>query len=373
MKGNDIVKNSNGTGSVVKRKGVRKPYLVYGAAVLVDGKYKREYLGSFKTKKEAEERRMAYYFNPQIKRTDMTLKEVFEDYKGTHRYKKTSDSSKSVYAASFNRCEKIQNYRFADIRIADMQTIVDKVEAEGKSRALQEQLKNFFNVMYRHAIQNEIVEKNYAQFVEIGLEDKDNKRALTDIEIEKIRQAALKGNTAAKWTMYLIYSGWRISEMLELTVFNYDSEKHSFTGGKKTKSGKNRLVPVHSELQWIIDEQLAKGGETVFCNEKGELMKSNYFRLHYFNPMLKELGIDSSVTPHITRHTFATKLKQAGADEFYRKKLLGHAMQDITDGVYTHAEYDNLRETIELLSPNCTLKNVSNPSSTQKKSSKISV
>lgn len=363
------MKNSNGMGSVVKRKGVRKPYLVYGAAVLIDGKYKREYLGSFKTKKEAEERRMAYYFNPQIKRSDLTLKEVFEDYKQTHRYQKTSDSSKNVYEACFKRSAKLQNYRFGDIRTADIQQLVNTVAKEGKSRALQEQLKNFWNVMYKHAMQNEIVQKNYAEYIELTLDDNNNKRALTDIEIEKIRKAALNGNTAAKWTLYLIYSGWRISEMLELTVFNYDENRHCFTGGKKTRAGKNRIVPIHSELQWIIDEQLSKRGETVFCKDDGKPMGYYCFYRHFFQPMLDELELDSAITPHITRHTCASKLKAVGADDFYRKKILGHAMQDITDDVYTHAEYDKLRDTIELLKPNCCSKNVSNPSATQRKTS----
>lgn len=84
--------------------------------------------------------------------------------------------------------------------------------------------------------------------------------------------------------------------------------------------------------------------------ENSKPMTANYFRQFVFNPLLKELDIDTSITPHITRHTFATKLKQVGADDFYRKKLLGHANTSVTDLVYTHADVESLRNTIELLS-----------------------
>ncbi len=364
-KDDKTMKNANGMGTITKRKGVRKPYLVYGAAVLVDGIYKREYLGSFKTKKEAEERRIAYFFNPEIKRSDITLKELFEEYQTTKRYQNLSKSSKNCYNTAFKRSAKYHNFTFANLRTANMQEIIDKVEADGKSRALQEQIINFFRVLYEYAIKNDIVQKNYAQFLEIGLKDSTDRRALTDLEIEKIRVAAVSGNTTAQWVIYLIYSGWRISEMLELTRFNYDEPTHSFTGGKKTSAGKNRIVPVHSGLQWIIDKQLALNGQTIFCKQDGSTVDPQYFRNNMFIPLKSELGLDNAITPHFTRHTFATKLKDANADEFYRKKLLGHSMSNITDSVYTHAQMSKLRETIELLNPNCPSEKGNNSSATR--------
>ena len=83
--------------------------------------------------------------------------------------------------------------------------------------------------------------------------------------------------------------------------------------------------------------------------ESGKPMTANYFRKFLWAPMLEKLEIDKDVTPHIARHTFATQLKINGADEFYRKKLLGHSSKDITNSVYTHADYDSLYKTICLL------------------------
>lgn len=54
-------------------------------------------------------------------------------------------------------------------------------------------------------------------------------------------------------------------------------------------------------------------------------------------------------TPHECRHTCATWLDSKGANKLAVKRILGHAVQDITDGVYTHPTIRQLRHAIDLL------------------------
>lgn len=342
-------RSANGSGTIYKRQGVSKPYSVYGKAYRENGVMKREYLGSFKTRKEAEERRVAYITNPEIKRTDLTFKDVYEDYTKSARYSNLTVSTQQNYSAAFKHCVRIYSVRFADLRTAQMQEIITNLAEKGLSQSSVTKVKLLFTVLSSYALQNDIITKSYAEFVVLPKFEQTEKRALTDLEIEKIAKAAQQGNKAAQWVYLLICSGWRISEFLELTPFSFNKEEYTLCGGKKTQAGKNRIVPVHENLKWILDSQLSQKGETIFCKENGKPMTSNYFRKYMFKPLLEELNIDSSITPHITRHTFATKLKQAGADDFYRKKLLGHTSSDVTDGVYTHADVRNLRKTIDLL------------------------
>lgn len=345
-------RSANGTGTIYKRKGVSKPYIVYGRAYNENGVMKREYLGAFKTRKEAEERRVAYIVNPEIKKTDLTFGDIFIEYKSTARYKALSKSAKDVYHSSYKHCSTLYALRFADIRTAQFQTVIDSVAEKGFSQSTVQKVKLLFTLLSNYALQNDIITKSYAEFVVLPKFEQTEKRAFTDEEIRKITESAYKGSRAAQWVLFLIFSGWRIGELLELTAEDYDASEQSFKGGKKTAAGKNRVVPVHSKLQWIVDSQLRQKGKTVFCMPSGKPMTSNYFRKSIFNPLMEELGIDNELTPHNTRHTFATKLKQAGADDFYRKKLLGHSCKGVTDEVYTHADIDNLRKTIELLEVN---------------------
>lgn len=341
------MRNPNGTGTISKKPGRNKPWIVYGAGILVDGVYKRPFLGSFKTKKEAEIRRLEYYSNPEIKKTDLSFKQVYDDFCASARFKKLSKSQQQCYRAAFKQVERLYPLTFSNIRTAQMQTEIDRLAESGKSFSSISKLKVLFSVLYSYALENDIVTKNYATYIIVPDVEQKQKRCLSDIEIKKIADAAQAGDVSAQWTLYLILSGWRISEMLELTRFSYDSTEKTFCGGKKTKNGKNRLVPVHPAVQPYVNAQLALGGETVFCMRSGKPMTVNYFRKFVFAPLLERLEIDSALTPHNTRHTFATLLKRAGADDFYRKRLLGHAAGNVTDDVYTHEDVASLRTTVE--------------------------
>ncbi len=341
------MRNPNGTGTVSKKSGRSKPWVVYGAGTLIDGVYKRPYLGSFKTKKEAEQRRMEFYLNPNIKKSDLTFKEIFDDFCQTARYKRLGKSQQAIYNAAFKDCGLLYSLTFANIRTAQLQACIDDLEKRGRSFSKISKQKVFFSVLFSYAIENDIVNKNYAQFIVLPKVEQKAKRAFTDLELKKIMDAAQNDDKAAKWTLYLILSGWRIGELLELTRFNYDSEEHCFTGGKKTAAGKNRRVPVHPSVQTIVNDQLAFNGKTVFCMDNGEPMTSNYFRRTLFNPMITRLNLGNDLTPHNTRHTFATLLKRAGTDDFYRKRLLGHSSGNVTDDIYTHEDIQSLHNAVE--------------------------
>ena len=53
-------------------------------------------------------------------------------------------------------------------------------------------------------------------------------------------------------------------------------------------------------------------------------------------------------TPHWCRHTFASRLHAAGAEELAKKRLLGHSDRDITEH-YTHTDIEQLKAAIQLL------------------------
>jgi integrase len=54
------------------------------------------------------------------------------------------------------------------------------------------------------------------------------------------------------------------------------------------------------------------------------------------------------VTLHTLRHTFATRLKDAGVDPFTVRDLLGHATIQMTN-YYTHATPETMRRGVESL------------------------
>jgi len=52
---------------------------------------------------------------------------------------------------------------------------------------------------------------------------------------------------------------------------------------------------------------------------------------------------------HSLRHTMATRMKEAHVDDLVRRTVMGHASQDITDGIYTHVQNSFSQEEFEKL------------------------
>ena len=53
--------------------------------------------------------------------------------------------------------------------------------------------------------------------------------------------------------------------------------------------------------------------------------------------------------PHDTRHTFATRMHNAGADPLCTKIILGHSIKDLTERIYTHKTIEQLIEAVNML------------------------
>ena len=96
-----------------------------------------------------------------------------------------------------------------------------------------------------------------------------------------------------------------------------------------TKELLQLLNVYYSEFSKEIDAQGA-----ILINRRGCPLAPQSVR-RIITKYLNRLGVNSHITPHMFRHTFATSLLEAGMDIRYIQSLLGHSSISTTQ-IYTH-------------------------------------
>ena len=306
---------------------------------------KFDILGYYEDRTTALQALAEYNRNPyDIKASKATFKEVYEmwfNQKYVVSKKKLSKSSMGCTRGAFNKCAAIHDMVYSDIRTIHMQAILDDFSL---SHAYMEHIKHLFHQMGKYALEYDIIQKDYSQFVKINKEDDDEHGVpFSKEDIEKLWKH--RDVPFVDTILIFIYSGWRVSELLKMPLKNIDLQERTFFGGLKTRAGKNRIVPIHPKIYDMVKKRHVSGKKSIIYDDKASISLTTYYQL--FNKALRDVGITEPHTPHDCRHTFATLLDNAGANPTVIKKLMGHSSNDITEKVYTHKDIEELRKELE--------------------------
>ncbi len=340
------MKNPNGYGSVDKLTGKhrRNPWAVRITTSLENGTQRREYIGYYKTKREAQEALAKYHSEPISTNRNSTFAELYYEWSDMY-FNKVSRASVDNYRAAFKLLEPLHKQKFLQIRTAHMQKVIDSL-ADEKSRSTLTKVKLLCNQMYNYALENDIVQKNYAQFIRFEKTSKREKEIFSDDDIRTLEANIDVG--CADMIIVLIYTGLRIQELLNLRKCDIDFSSGVITGGLKTDAGRNRVVPIHSKIKSILlgyCNNTVIDTDYIFRNKEGHQLSQDYFRRHMYYKTLEELGI-ARKTPHCTRHTCASLLVRAGADIKAIEMILGHTDYAFTADTYVHVDTEFLIENL---------------------------
>lgn len=334
----------NGLGSVHKIGGDkerRKPWRArVPSHVEIDpikGKATQKYItiGYFETEADAIEALMDYRKSPYtLEASTATFANVFELWKAK-KYQEISKAAQIGYNSAYKNSEPLHNMKIRDIRSTDLEAIMQSLES---GYQVQTRLKTFWGQLFRYAMEHDLIQKNYAEFVTTKDKAPETTRtAISPEDREKIWQAIDQGDHDAELVMIYIYTGMRPSELLEVRKENVDLEARILIGGKKTEAGKNRHIPLHRCIMPFIERLMKTDGELLvmrYDSGKPQAITHRRFLQYNWDPLMERLGMPQ-YTPHYTRHTCATMMREANIPEDIRKLILGHKSQDITDR-YTH-------------------------------------
>lgn len=183
-------------------------------------------------------------------------------------------------------------------------------------------------------------------------------KTISETEITSLLSAARSQDIRDYTMIFLSLStGLRCSELIGLYIEDIAPYGHVSTvltvPVRIGKNSKKRVIPINDETRNIIKEFLKiKDIRHQFTNSDSWLFVSH----HTHNPLssrdfqriVKDLSISSikrPITPHVLRHTFATRLLKH-TNLRVVQDMLGHSRIQTTQ-IYTHVNLDDSRAAID--------------------------
>lgn len=342
----------NGYGSITHLKGHRRrPYAV--RKTIHD---KQIYLTFCASYHEALTFLVDYNKDPSIYGTDkMTFEAIYNLEMQEHRKNIAVVTAKN-YDIAFSKCIALHQRRLVDITVADLQRVITELSRQGVGHPTQKKVRQVFHNVYKYAVKYQIIPQatDISRFVDIDKPKKKYiKKPFNTRQLNRVKAIADNPHDPlAPWAMTVImmcYSGPRPSEFLNILLADVKLKKRVYRiRNSKTAAGRNRLVPINKKVLpyykfWM---ERSHGCKTLITDDTGQALTYHRF-LTLFNKVMDASRCHHS--PHECRHTCATWLDDKGANKLSIKRILGHAIQDITDGVYTHKNIRELKKAIDRL------------------------
>jgi len=185
-------------------------------------------------------------------------------------------------------------------------------------------------------------------------------KTINDSEVFKLLSAAFK-QSVRDFTMIslALAAGLRCSEVVGLYIEDFSpfgNISTVLTVPKRIgKNDKKRQIPINIETRDILFKFLSlkeKRSEPTYPDSFLFLSKYTHKPLSNrdFQRIVKELSISSigrAITPHVLRHTFATRLLKH-TNLRVIQELLGHSSIQTTQ-IYTHVNSEDSRLAIDML------------------------
>ena len=311
----------------------------------------------FRTYNDAYQALLEYNRNPYDLDDSILVKDLYERWTNFYFPTLKSQSSTRTITAAWAYCSSVYDMRVADIRARHIKGCMDDGTANIKgvekkaSAGIKTRIKSMFNLMLDYALEYELVDKNYARTFNVSddvlQEKEDTKRGHIPFTNEEI--TLLWENIDMPYVdviLFQCYSGWRPQEIGLLRLENVDLEKGIMIGGMKTEAGTNRIVPIHEKIKDIVEKKYKEaeelGSEYLFnCTDSRTGTALTYDK--YAKRFIKVrdiLHLNPQHRAHDPRMHFITMAKKYDMDEYALKYIVGHAIDDITEKVYTKRETD---------------------------------
>ena len=223
-------------------------------------------------------------------------------------------------------------------------------------------IRTFYKFLYRE----KYTDSNPALSLSAPKRPKPLPKFLTPEEVEQILNN-VKIDTPAGFRNRVILellwaTGMRVSELSNLNFGDVNLEENEIR--VFGKGAKERIVLMSTRAKNYLNEYINSARKLIapeyntgeinddtplFINNTGFRLQTKTIR-KVINDVVERIELPKHVTPHVFRHSFATKLIENGADLRVVQELLGHAGISNTQ-IYTHVSMKHMKDVYETAHP----------------------
>lgn len=278
----------------------------------------------------------------------------------------------------------------SSIKVSDAKEWLIKLQqVDGKSYSSIHTIRGVLRPAFQMAVNDDLLVKNPFDFPLMGVlvDDSVRREAITHDQKRKFLEFVKNDRHFSRYfdgIYILFYTGMRISEFTGLTTEDVDleakrvninhqlqrtSEMQYIIQDTKTNAG-TRVIPITDEVcecfRRILQTRKIPKSEVGIKDAKGKEYKEFLYydkngmpmvALHwekYFQHIVEKYNKIyklemPKVTPHVCRHTYCSHMASSGMNPKHLQYLMGHSEISVTLDVYTHVDWNNIKNEVQEL------------------------
>lgn len=280
-----------------------------------------------------------------------TLAEWWKTYR---QAKVKSDSTWAVTEGIMDRdiLPDLGRLRLTSISQSDVERWMNQLRKKGWKENTVVSAGGKLKAIFQAAMEDELIPSN--PFAKVHFAKATNRTRVMTVE-EQDKIFPLLRPYQQRWLILMLGTGLRVAEGESLTVASLDRKANMLHVKGKGFMGKPRYrdVPLlDASLLAIIDLQTAEAVQPTKA-----LWKQSSATWRWVLATACRKANVPLLSPHVLRHTFATRYLQSGGNIYILSKILGHSNVSTTERVYAHlltADIAKLSAHVQLQLPSAT-------------------
>lgn len=392
----------NSEGGSAMGKDLKGKELGTGIRQRADGRYEARFVNRFGQRQEIKSRdlrELKKLFNEAVYEDEHRLNKLdcnilldkwFETWMESYKKNTICANTKRYYTEIYRKqiSPTLGKICISNITQLDIIQLINKLKDAGYQYESRNKVRILLQDMLDKAIVNDMLSKNPARGIRMGIHNKSEPRVLTPEEQATFFECS-KGTFYDNLFTVAVSTGLRPGELAALTIedidfdkgiiqvdktlvyqkFEEDEKKTFHIDPPKTKTSK-REIPMNQQCRLALKKQFMQRN-VIFskrCAKPLDGFEKLLFTTRYATPLnavtfgeaiktivdainlcKDELEQFEYFTPHCFRHSFATRCFEAGIKPKTVQGYLGHATLQMTMDLYTHVLEEHSKEEMDKL------------------------